>query len=137
MQVYHQHRNGLCGFYAYHNAKCFMRAILADNQTERMTQIMNTQVSTKYARFILTPYRFWSSYNHTIGLLLGCTNQYYVSDTDKKHLREDTNPLERSHLRYLLMKDPEILEILANQSGCEVFIQPFLYAFGLFQNNTD
>lgn len=45
--------------------------------------------------------RFWINYEKTLSLLLNCTNTFYVSPTDKKALREDMNPLERNHLRYL------------------------------------
>jgi hypothetical protein len=73
--------------------------------------------------------------------LLSCTNAYYVSAQDKKTLVEEHSPLERSHLRYLLMHDPEVREIMrkGGSSGetAEIFMHPFLYAFGLFQHDID
>lgn len=47
------------------------------------------------------------------------------------------NPLERNHLRYLLMKDPEIKELRENQQGIWVGMSLFLYGFGLFNHNID
>ncbi len=55
-----------------------------------------------------------------------------MSNTDKKGLVEDLNPLERNHLRYLLMYDPEILELVRKDKDTQIFMHPFLYAFGLF-----
>jgi len=68
-------------------------------------------------------------------MLLKCTNHYYVSESDKKALI-DYNPLERNHLRYLLMRDPEIQPLL-KQRGYTVKMHVLLYAFGLFQHTID
>jgi hypothetical protein len=73
----------------------------------------------------------------TIKILMDCTNSYYVSPSDKKNLAEDNNPLERSHLRYLLTVDPEFKEIFQNRQNVEVFMQPFLFQFGLFSHTVD
>jgi hypothetical protein len=67
-------------------------------------------------------------------MLLKCTNSYYVNPTDKKTLVEESSPMERNHLRYLLMKDPEIVHLMRNHN---LFMHPFLYAFGLFGHNID
>lgn len=48
---------------------------------------------------------------------------YYVNDTDKKQLRKLQNPLERNMLRYLLLNDPEIIEIKKNDKRVKVFFQ--------------
>ena len=48
-----------------------------------------------------------------LNILLNCTNSYYVNKQDKIGLLEEMS-LERNHMRYLLMKDPEIDEILKN-----------------------
>jgi hypothetical protein len=59
-----------------------------------------------------------------------------VSATDKKDLL-DLAPMERNHLRYLLMTDPEIQDIKRNSNGVEVHMNLLLYGFGLFNHNTD
>ncbi|CDW73152.1 UNKNOWN [Stylonychia lemnae] len=81
--------------------------------------------------------RFWGSYQRNIKILINCTNHAYVNKTDKKTLVEDSSPLERNHLRYLLMKDDLILQLVNNSSHIEVFLHPMLYAFGLFQHSID
>lgn len=48
---------------------------------------------------------------------------YYVNDTDKKQLRKLQNPLERNMLRYLLLNDPEIIEIKKNGKRVKVYFQ--------------
>lgn len=127
LNVYHQNKSGLCGFYAYHNAKCFLKAITAKNQTQRLTSLLDSQIISK----------FWKDYTHKIDMLLSCNNNYYVNKTDKKTLVEEFSPLERNHLRYLLMQDDEISEIIKNPHGIEVYLHPFLYAFGIFQHNIE
>ena len=79
--------------------------------------------------------RFWRHYKKTLKHIAQCTNPYYINETDKKALLEEGSSLDRNHLRYLLMKDPDILEIVRNQTDCEVFMHSLHYAFGLFQNN--
>lgn len=54
---------------------------------------------------MLNYYRYWKEYERTLGILLKCTNSYYVNPSDKKALVDEEAPLERNHLRYLLMKD--------------------------------
>jgi hypothetical protein len=52
-------------------------------------------------------------------------------------LLEGETPLERNHLRYLLMQDSEINDIMRNDKGIKVHFQLFLYAFGLFQHSIE
>eukprot|EP00347_Sterkiella_histriomuscorum_P012748 403367374 len=125
--VFQQNRGGLCGFHAYHNSKCFIRAILAKDSKSRLTNVLSSQIITKY----------WTDYERNLNILLNCTNVFYVHNTDKKSLKEECSPLERNHLRYLLMKDEQIVDLIQNDSGVEIFMHPFLYAFGLFQHNTE
>jgi len=55
--------------------------------------------------------KFWKHYSDTVALLTSCTNNYYVNKTDREDLLVEKSPLERNHLRYLLMKDKDILDI--------------------------
>ena len=45
--------------------------------------------------------------------------------------------MERNHLRYLLMKDQQIIDLVKNDQGVEIFMHPFLFAFGLFQHTVE
>lgn len=60
-----------------------------------------------------------------------------MSKTDQKDLRKDECPLERNHLRYLLGTDSEIQYLFQNKNNLDVFIQPFLFDFGLVNNPFD
>jgi hypothetical protein len=75
--------------------------------------------------------KFWKDYDRSIGLLLDSTNNYYVNKSDKLSLVKEMSPLERNHLRYLLMKDQSIIDMHRNNLGCKIFMAPFLYSFGL------
>jgi len=75
--------------------------------------------------------KYWSHYKYTLSILLKCTNNYYVNPSEKKGLVEKMSPLERNHMRYLLMNDPEIRRLTNNDKQVEIYLNPFLYAFGL------
>ena len=45
--------------------------------------------------------------------------------------------MERNHLRYLLATDPDIQNFYSNQSNVEIYMQPFLFSFGLLGHNAD
>lgn len=45
--------------------------------------------------------------------------------------------MERNHLRYLLMADPDIQELKRNENQVEVHMNLLLYGFGLFNANID
>lgn len=60
-----------------------------------------------------------------------------MNKTDKKQLVEESSPMERNHLRYLLMKDQQIIDLVKNDQGVEIFMHPFLFAFGLFQHTVE
>ena len=59
-----------------------------------------------------------------------CTNTHFVSESDKESLKRQ-GPLDRSHLRYLLYEDPEIRELIYNESNTAVFVGNLEYSFGL------
>jgi hypothetical protein len=52
-------------------------------------------------------------------------------------MQKGFTPMERSHLRYLLLTDPEILELKRNQEEVNVHTNLLLYGFGLFNSNVD
>jgi len=60
-----------------------------------------------------------------------------VNKSDKKGLVEELNPMERNHLRYLLMKDSQIQEMYSRHNSCKVFMSLFLFSFGLLQHNIE
>lgn len=78
------------------------------------------------------PPKFWSHYDKVIKKLTSCKNTFYVNESDKKGLVHEATPLERNHLRYLLMYDNDIKEIMKNKAGVTVYMKLFLFAFGLF-----
>ena len=69
-------------------------------------------------------------------MLVDCDNKYYVSDTDKKDLPLQA-PLERIHMQYLILKDPELYYLVHNKEGAKVWIELFEYTFGQVKNSQD
>jgi hypothetical protein len=72
---------------------------------------------------------YWLHYMRTINLLLACQNKQYVTPTDKRELLKQA-PLERIHMNYLILKDPELSQIVHNQEGAKVWIDLYEYTFG-------
>ena len=50
---------------------------------------------------------------------------------------KELHPMERNHVRYLLMTDPEVKELKKNKSDVDVHMNLLLYSFGLFNMNVD
>ena len=68
---------------------------------------------------------FWEYYNQTKEILLNCRHSNYVTKSDKKELAEDIEcPLDRQHMKYLLLMDP-ILVMFQKQKDVKIFITPF------------
>ena len=66
-------------------------------------------------------------------ILQSCKHHNYVTDFDKKELAEDIRcPLDRQHMKYLLLMDP-ILVMFQKQKELKIFISPFFQGFGLIQ----
>lgn len=85
---------------------------------------------------LTAPREFWNHYKRTIKLLLECDNKYYVSPTDKRELLKEA-PLERVHMNYLIMKDPELYYLVNNKEGAKVWIDLFEYTFGQIKNSQE
>lgn len=47
MRVFHQNRGALCGFHSFYNAKCYVRALLAQNNADRSRELVNSTLMTK------------------------------------------------------------------------------------------
>jgi hypothetical protein len=54
--VLQQFRGGLCGFHMYYNAKCLLRAILADKKFEQLVEVLNMESARN----------FWRHYDHCL-----------------------------------------------------------------------
>lgn len=86
--------SNVCGFYAFHNAKCMLKHLV--NGDDLNSNLLNKDL-------------FWDEYVSMLSQLLNCRNSYLVSESDKKELKNDiTTPLERGHLTYLIESDPEL-----------------------------
>lgn len=46
-------------------------------------------------------------------------------------------PLERIHLSYLILKDPEIYYLINNKDGAKVWVDLFEYTFGQIKNSQE
>lgn len=71
--------------------------------------------------------------------LLKCTNSSYVSDQDKVDLRRVEAILDRSHLTYLMEKDPELLKFKkrVGTNDCPIYMNRIEYSFGLLSLTID
>ena len=125
LEVYQQHKGNLCGFHAYHNAKCFVKAIMSPSLEGKVGHLTGMK----------DYYYLMKEYDRVIAHLIKCSNVFYVNNQDKERLQEG-DPLERNHLRYLLMTDPDVLPLL-NSTKVNVRMKPFLFAFGLFQQTIE
>ena len=81
------------------------------------------------------PRFFWQHYSHIKRILLDCQNIFYVTKNDKEDIKKES-PLERGHLKYLMIGDPEI-EALRMNGSAAVFFDKVEYSFGLIQSGTD
>lgn len=52
-----------------------------------------------------------------------CRNNFAIGANDRKKLRKEQNPLERSMLRYLLVNDPEVWALKNNKRGVKIHFQ--------------
>lgn len=67
-------------------------------------------------------------------ILLSCKNRFYVTVDEKIGMLDESCPLERNHLQYLLETDlihKQLLDI-AKKVHVEVYVSPLFFAFGLF-----
>ena len=74
--------------------------------------------------------KFQKHYIETCDKIINSGNGYYINPTDKKNLVPHANPLERNMLRYLLLFDPEIIELKKKKSA-QIFMRSFFIGFGL------
>jgi len=79
---------------------------------------------------------FFNHYKRTLKLLQECDNTYYVTKKDKKDLAEGA-PMERIHMQYLILKDPELYYLIHNTDGAKVWIDLIEYTFGQVKNSTE
>ena len=127
LKVLQQNVNNICGFHALWNAKCMVRALL-DGDAE--VGASGSSKSGCGGQLFNKP-EFWKHNLKIVDQVLRCNNNLYVTDTDKQEMKEDPEcPLDRQHLKYLLLTDPEILTLTSTN---EAFIQmsPFFAGFGL------
>lgn len=102
-----------------------MRALQAQSNFEQSKELLNLKNRC----------RFWKHHNHTIRILLDCSDEFFVSDEDKESL-QDLGPLERSHMSYLLDVDPEALKLFkTKRQKTSVFTVTIEYSFGLINRN--
>ena len=83
------------------NAKCFVRTCLGRNSFEQINNLL----------YITNVRKYLNDVRRVKKVLLKCTNNYYVNDEDKKELQQIESTLQRTHLKYLLQNDPELVEI--------------------------
>jgi len=117
--VLQQFRGTLCGFHTLFNAKMMAKALIVENRFAQLSALCSLNSDRE----------FWLHYSRTIKLLLECENRYYVSKTDKKELPLQA-PLERIHMEYLILKDPELYYLRHNKEGAKIWIELFEYTFG-------
>ena len=119
--VYHQNKEGLCGFYMVHNAKMFVRSLVMAQ--DKFTQLL-------YLAKLKSGKEFTKSLHYLTDVLLRCRNRYILNDTDRADLEKYNGTLERSHVEYLMRNDPEILELSQNPAGIPVYFAKIEYSFG-------
>jgi len=126
LPVLQQNRGPLCGYHALYNAKCIARALIANSLYKQMVNIC----SLNYDR------DFWSHHRRTVQLLLDCDDKHIVSETDKREATKGA-AIERIHMQYLILKDPELGMITNNKQGSRVWIDVIEYTFGRFINSNE
>lgn len=126
LSVLQQQRGGLCGFHMYFNAKCLVRAILAQHKFTQLDELLKLN-SCKH---------FWSHHKHCLDLLMKCSNSSQVSESDKRSLQKQ-GPLERPNLKYLLYEDPELKSLVYNKSDVAVFVGFIEHSFGLIHRSPE
>lgn len=128
MPVLQQHRGSQCGFHMIFNAKCMVKALIAKTQYNQVINLINLQSNRI----------FFQDMQRTKKILLKCRNEYYVNQQDKKELKGYDPALNRSHCHYLMMNDPELLDLQKKEDGtCPVYINMLEYSFGLVQRSVD
>ena len=125
--VFHQNREGLCGFYMMHNSKYFVRALLA---RDLYTQLL-------YLARLKSGKEFYRSFIHSTNTLLACRNSKYLNDTDRKDIEVHKGSLEREHVQYLLGADSEFVELMQNEQGVPVFFAKIEFSFGSLAADRD
>ena len=97
--------------------------MLADTSFERAKHLCN----------LTSPSKFQKNYLDTLHLILNSNNEFYINNTNKKHLVKLKAPMERSMLRYLLFFDQDILAFKNNKKNISVFMKIFGIQFGQVQ----
>ena len=81
---------------------------------------------------LTNPRKYHNEVKRQKSILLKCTNSYYVNEEDKRDLRKFEATLQRTHLRYLMKHDPELLELQQEKEGRpKVFMGILEFSFGL------
>ena len=70
---------------------------------------------------LMSPSKFWKSYDRTASIIVNSSNDYYVNPKDRRNLIIKNNPLERNMLTYLLHFDPIIAQLKHNNKGIRVY----------------
>lgn len=126
--VYQQNKEGHCGFYMMHNAKTFVRALLAQNKLSQLVHLSRLRSGKEYTK----------SFLHTTQLLLAIPrNSSFMTAADRKDIEEHDGSLEREHVKYLLGADSELISLMQNSLQVPVFFAKIEYSMGNLQGDRD
>ena len=109
-----------------HNAKTFVRALLARDKFTQVLQLGKLKSGKEY----------YESFLYTTKLVVECQDWRFINETDRKEIEAHQGTLEREHVEYLLMSDPELVAF-TKQREAPVFFNKVEYSFGNFVNDKD
>ena len=84
---------------------------------------------------------FFKHMNYLEKLLLTCSNEYFVSQQDKKEIRKGDADMQRTHVYYLMQADKELRDLQTNPKTnpgkVKIFMDMIDFSFGLIHRNND
>ena len=108
-----------------HNAKTFVRALLARDKFTQIVQLCKIKSGKEY----------FKSFLHTTKLLVECTDYRFCTETDRKDIERHEGTLERENVKYLLGADSELVSLMS--TNVPVFFAKVEYSFGSFVSDRD
>lgn len=109
LPTYQQYTGSLCGFHALFNSISYLTSLFSAKNPQKS---------------ILSGWKFWKMYHQLLSFLIknGNLSQKAISTL------EDSGPLERYQLQFLLDRYPAVLSL-----GKKVYWAPVYFGFGQFQ----